>query len=115
MSASPGQPLPSSLLDLIRSHDTPVLVDFWAEWCGPCRMLAPVVHKIAQAYRGRLLVVKVDTEEKPEVAAAYQIESIPTVMLFWKGEPVMRLTGAQPYDAMVAEIERAWPAEAARA
>lgn len=109
MSSAGPKPLPSTLGDLIRESDKPVLVDFWAEWCAPCRMLAPVVHKIAQTYRGRLLVVKVDTEEKPEIAQAYHVESIPTVMLFWKGEPVMRVTGASPYDALVAEIERAWP------
>jgi thioredoxin 1 len=101
--------LPSSFADLVLGADKPVLVDFWAEWCAPCRMLAPVIHRIAQTYRGRLLVVKVDTDEKPDVAAPYQIHSIPTIMMFWKGQPVMRLTGAQPYDAIVTEIERAWP------
>ena len=115
MDTAHTDPLPSSFLELIRSHDKPVLVDFWAEWCGPCRMVAPVVHRVAHAFRGRLLVVKVDTEEKPGVAAAYQVQSIPTVMLFWKGEPVMRLTGAHPYDALVAEIERAWPPAAGQA
>jgi thioredoxin 1 len=112
MSTAQRDHLPSSFDELVHSSDTPVLVDFWAEWCAPCRMLAPVVHKIAHAYRGRLLVIKVDTEEKPEIAGTYRIESIPTIMLFWKGEPVMRLTGAQPYDLLVAEIERSWPAGA---
>jgi thioredoxin 1 len=112
MSTAQRDALPSSFDELVHSADVPVLVDFWADWCAPCRMLAPVVHKIAHAFRGRLLVIKVDTEEKPEIAGAYQIESIPTIMMFWKGEPVMRLTGAHPYDVLVAEIERAWPAAA---
>jgi thioredoxin 1 len=109
MSTAHREPLPSSFAELVSGSDKPVLVDFWADWCAPCKMLAPVVHKIAQAYRGRLLVVKIDTEEKQDIARVYQIQSIPTIMMFWRGEQIMRLTGAYPYDALVAEIERAWP------
>ncbi len=98
--------LPKSFNDLINSSDVPVLVDFWAEWCGPCRMVSPAVQQIAREYKGRLLTVKVNVDEKPHVAAQYQIQSIPTIMLFKNGAPVMRLTGAYPYEAIKAEIDR---------
>lgn len=98
--------LPKSFDGLIKESELPVLVDFWADWCGPCRMVSPTIERIAKELKGKLLTVKVNVDRKQEVAARYQIQSIPTIMMFRAGEVVMRLEGALPYDAMKAEIER---------
>jgi thioredoxin 2 len=76
--------------------DAPVLVDFYADWCGPCRMVAPVVDEIAHAHTGRLLVAKVDTDRAPEVAMRYGIRSIPTLIVFHGGREVERSVGFEP-------------------
>jgi thioredoxin 1 len=74
----------------------PVLVDFWAPWCGPCRMVAPVVEALAEEHAGRLKVVKVNTDEHPQLAMRFGIQSIPTLILFQNGAPVDRLIGYMP-------------------
>jgi thioredoxin 1 len=81
---------------MIRSSRVPVLVDFWAVWCGPCRMVAPVVEQLAQDYAGRALVGKLNVDENPGVAGKYGIMSIPTLMIFRNGQAVDRIVGAQP-------------------
>ncbi|MDT7041390.1 thioredoxin [Candidatus Nitronereus thalassa] len=73
-----------------------VMVDFWAVWCGPCQMVAPVVEELAKEYEGKLKVMKLNTDEAPEVAGRYQIMSIPTILFFKNGEPVEKLVGARP-------------------
>lgn len=78
------------------SFKIPVLVDFWAEWCGPCRILGPVLEKLAKKYEGKWKLVKIDTEEYPELAAQYHIRSIPNVKLFHKGKVINEFTGALP-------------------
>ncbi len=84
----------------------PVLVDFWAAWCGPCRAIAPAVEEIAKDYEGRLKVAKVDVDENMEISARYGVQSIPTLMLFKDGDAVERLIGAYPKPAILAKIQR---------
>ncbi len=83
---------PSEVLE----SDIPVLVDYWAAWCGPCRMAAPVLEKIAEEYEGRLKVCRVNVDENREVAGQYRIMSIPTMLLFKDGELVDQITGVTP-------------------
>jgi len=109
MTPEPGRILPASFADLVSSSPLPVLVDFWAEWCGPCRMVGPTIEQIAKDYTGRLLTVKVNVDRRPQVADRYAVEAIPTIMLFWQGEPVMRLLGALAYESIRREIERFLP------
>ena len=73
-----------------------VMVDFWAVWCGPCQMVAPIVDELAQEYSGKLKVRKLNTDENPEVAGRYQVMSIPTILFFKNGQPVEKLVGARP-------------------
>ncbi len=101
--------LPKSFDELIQNSDLPVLVDFYADWCGPCKMVSPTIARLAGEYKGRLVTVKINTEKKPAIAGKYAIQSIPTIMLFHKGASLMRLQGAYPYDALKAELEKALP------
>ena len=76
--------------------ETPVLVDFWAEWCAPCKMVAPVIHELANEYEGRVKFTRVDVDDSPETAAKYGIRSIPTLLVFKNGLPVDQVVGAVP-------------------
>ena len=83
----------------------PVLVDFWAAWCGPCKMIAPAVDQIASEYAGKLKVVKVDVDENPDVPGRLGVLSIPTLMVFKEGQMVERFVGAMPKPALLARIQ----------
>ena len=78
----------------------PVLVDFWAEWCAPCRAMSPYVDKLAEEYQGKLKVVKLNTQDNPEVPAKYGITAIPTFLLIKGGEVVKQIVGSQRYDEL---------------
>jgi thioredoxin 1 len=89
----------------VLESDVPVLVDFWAPWCGPCRMVAPILEELSESYAGRVKIVKLNTDENPQVSAAYGIISIPTLNVYRAGELVKQLIGAKPKPVLVNEIE----------
>jgi len=88
----------------VLKSDTPTLVDFWAVWCGPCRMVAPVVDEIAREQAGKLKVMKLDVDENQNTAMAYGVMSIPTLILFKNGQPVERIVGFRPKGDMNKKI-----------
>lgn len=93
-----------SFAEDVLGSNTPVLVDFWATWCGPCRMVAPVLEEIASEKAGALTVAKLDVDANPTTARDFQVVSIPTLILFKDGEPVKRIVGAKGKAALLREI-----------
>lgn len=89
--------------DVLKS-DKPVIVDFWAEWCGPCRMVAPVLEEIANEYQDKIVVAKVNVDNEPTLAEQYNVTGIPLLGIFKNGEMVKQLVGARPKAAIVAEL-----------
>jgi thioredoxin 1 len=93
-----------SFSDDVLSSSTPVLVDFWATWCGPCKMVAPVLEEIATEKAGELRVVKLDVDANPNTARDFQVVSIPTMILFKNGQAVKRIVGAKGKAALLREL-----------
>ena len=92
--------------DVLKSN-LPVLVDFWAPWCGPCRMVSPIVEELADEYRGRVKFVKLNTDDNVQTASRYGIRSIPTLLLFKDGEPADQVIGFRPKRELAKVLDRA--------
>ena len=88
----------------VKSSDVPVLVDFWAEWCGPCKMITPVLEEIAEEQAGKVRIAKLNIDDNLDVTRRFDVMSIPTLILFKDGEPAARLIGAKPKAALLEEI-----------
>jgi thioredoxin 1 len=91
----------------VLSSDKPVVVDFWAPWCGPCKMVSPTIEELAKDYEGKVAVGKLNVDENPQTAGTYGVMSIPTVMIFKNGKPVQSMVGAQGKQTYQKEIEQA--------
>lgn len=92
--------------EMVMKSDKPVLLDFWAVWCGPCRMVAPTVDKLAEDYDSRIVVGKINVDEETELAEQFKVMSIPTLYVMKKGQVVERLIGARPYEELAAVLNR---------
>lgn len=100
-----GNSQSTKLEEFLRSSDVPVLVDFYADWCGPCKMMAPILKDLKSAWGDKVKIVKVDTEAQPDIARRYQISGIPTLILFKKGEAMHRTSGVMPVTKLQQEYE----------
>lgn len=95
----------SNFDELVTNSDQPVVVDFWAEWCGPCRMVGPIVEEIAKDYEGKALVGKVNVDQNPGISAKFGIRSIPTILFLKKGEVVDKQVGAVPKAVLTEKLD----------
>jgi thioredoxin 1 len=94
----------ATFVDEVLTSEKPVLVDFWATWCGPCKMVAPVLEEIAAENGEKLTVAKIDIDENPNTPRDYQVMSIPTLILFQGGKPVKQIVGAKPKAALLSDL-----------
>ncbi len=104
--SSAAQVTDATFKEEVIESDVPVLVDFWAPWCGPCRMVAPVVDEISEQYKGQVKVVKINTDDNPNVASQYGIRSIPTLMVFKGGQRVDMVVGAVPKTTLASTLDK---------
>lgn len=102
--AAPVEVSDASFASEVLSATTPVLVDFWATWCGPCKMVAPVLEELAAEKAGQLTVAKLDVDANPQTARDFQVVSIPTLILFKDGQPIKRIVGAKGKAALLREL-----------
>ena len=97
--------LPHTFTELVSHSELPVLVNFWAEWCVPCHMISPSIKRIAAKYADRMITVKMNVDEKPQIAADFNVESVPTILMFKNGKEIKRNIGAMTFEALTKEIE----------
>jgi thioredoxin 1 len=95
---------------VITTADLPVLVDFWAEWCPPCRVIEPILERLSTDLAGRILITKINSDENPVISARYRVLGLPTMLLFVDGEPVLSIIGARSMRSLRAELEPHLPA-----
>lgn len=95
----------SNFQELVLDSDKPVIVDFWAEWCGPCRMVGPIVEEIGKEYEGKAVVTKLDVDSNPGISAKYGIRNIPTVLFFKNGEVADKQVGAVPKSVLTGKLD----------
>jgi thioredoxin 1 len=96
----------SNFEELVLKSDKPVLIDLWAEWCGPCRMLTPIVKEMGEEYEGKAIIGKVDVDSNPDIAAKYGVRNIPTVLYIKDGELVDKQVGAVPKSTLSAKLDK---------
>ena len=105
------QTLSTSTFDeAVKAADSVFIVDFWAEWCGPCKMISPILEELATEQAGKIAVAKLNVDENPDVAMRYNVMSIPTLLVFKDGELAKRLVGAKPKSALLQELSEFLPA-----
>jgi thioredoxin 1 len=95
-----------SFSELINNPDTPVLVDFYADWCGPCKTMSPIVEQVASQYNGKVKVIKVNVDSNQAAAAQYRVQGVPTFILFRQGQQVWRQSGAMPANVLAQAIQQ---------
>jgi thioredoxin 1 len=99
----------STFDEVVRGSDKPVVVDFWAEWCGPCKMIAPILSEIASEQSDHLAIAKLNVDDNPEIAQQFSVMSIPTLIVFEKGQPAKRLVGAKGKPQLMQELSEFIP------
>jgi thioredoxin 1 len=107
MSDKPVEMTDAKFEEEVIKSETPVLVDFWAPWCAPCRMVAPVLEELADAHKGKVKICKLNVDENPVTAQNFEIRAIPTLLLFKGGRPAARMVGVRPKEEIEKEIEAA--------